>query len=135
MWLLVVARANEAEGYGVDLELKSFVKRGDPETDRIKLYLFMEEQYHSRMLVEACRSLDVDIELQKPRAIMRFFIHAMQHLPRSIRYVPIVCGEVVGCAVFRRLAEMSETLRDEPEVADRLRLLFREPDRSAPVLQ
>jgi hypothetical protein len=126
LWMLALAKTNESESYGAAGEVERYERSGLEGADPQEVYIVLEEQYHGRMLMEACRALDLELELQKPKPVMRFLIHLMQYLPRRIRYVPILCGEVLGCTVFRLLADMSDVLPDEPEVARRIRLLMDE---------
>jgi len=50
----------------------------------------------------------------------------MQRLPGPLRFVPTLCGEVIGTIVFRRLLETSHLFADQPEVEHRLRALLGE---------
>ena len=126
LWLVAIAKANEGESYGVDLELQGFLARGQASIDPIELYLMLEEQYHSRILVEACRSCGLDLVLQKPRWGQRWMIHLIQILPERLRWIPVLCGEVLGSNVFRLLLENCHLFATQPEVEERLRFLLGE---------
>lgn len=126
LWLLAIAKATEGESYGVDLELRRYLSRGVPHDDRTELYLFLEEQYHSRMLKEACRICGLDLELQRPHWTMRLIIHGVYYLPDAMRWPLALCGEVLGATIFRLLVETCDLFSEEPAVAERLRRLVSE---------
>ncbi len=127
LFLVIVAMVNESERYGVDLELDRFDKSGEHLADRTQLYLFLEEGYHSRILVEVCRTFGVELELRTPPWSTRWLIQAVRYLPDSIRWIPVLCGEVVGCTVFRFLIDRStEIFASEPAVQGRVRSLLYE---------
>jgi len=58
--------------------------------------------------------------------MIRGLIRIMQHMPGSIRYAPILCGEVLGAVVFEVLLERCDVFHDQPEVEARLRTLVSE---------
>lgn len=126
LWLVAIAKANEGESYGVDLELKTFLERGQDDVDPIELQLMLEEQYHSRILVEACRTCGIDLTLRKPRWGQRWMIHLIQILPERFRWIPVLCGEVLGSNVFKLLLENCHLFAGQPEVEERLRHLLGE---------
>ncbi len=126
LWLVGLAKSNESESYGVEGEYRKFVRRGYDDLDPCQLYALIEEQYHSRLLVEACRTAGVDLELHPPNAVMRSLITAMQYLPDRFRYVFILAGELLGCILFKLLLERAHLFRDQPEVEQRLRALLQE---------
>ena len=56
----------------------------------------------------------------------RALIRLMNHLPERLRFVPILCGEVMGAVVFQLLLDTSHVFRAEPELEERLRWIVRE---------
>jgi len=126
LWLVAIAKANEGESYGVDLELSAFLERGAEDVHPIELQLMLEEQYHSRILVEACRTCGIDLELRKPRWGQRWMIHLIQVLPEQLRWIPVLCGEVLGSTVFKLLLDSCHLFGAQPEVEARLRHLLGE---------
>lgn len=119
-WLVSLARCNESESYGVGEDYKRFM-RGECRTAKPpEITILVEERYHIRMLLDACRVFGLDVELQRPRWLMRMMIRSMHYLPDSIRYIPIVCGEVLGTIVFGRLRDATDLFADDPEVEERL---------------
>lgn len=137
-WLVAVARANEGEAYGVDLELRRFVRGkrfyGEQQvvmddsdgTDLTQLYLFLEELYHSRILGEVCKACGFDLVIRKPRPRIRLLTRVIYHMPDRIRWTVILCGEVVGVAAFKLFLDRCHLFASEPEVEARLRSLISE---------
>ena len=137
-WLVAVAKANEGEVYGVNLELRRFerdkrfirdgrfVEEGADTTDVAQLYVFLEELYHSRLLVEVCRTCGFDLEIQGPRWRIRMLSRLIYHLSDRIRWIVILCAEVVGATAFRLFVERCTLFAGEPAVEERLRSLVSE---------
>lgn len=126
-WLVAAAESSEGERYGVEGEIRRYERRGLEGVDPIKLYTLFEEQYHTRILLDACRTCGVGApELKTPRPHHRAAIHLMQHLPDGARYVLVICGEALACVVFRVLIEQLSLFADEPRVEARLRALLHE---------
>lgn len=126
LWLIAIAKANEAERYGVDLELREFIEGRRPRDDASKIYLFMEELYHSRILMAAAETCGVELEFREPRWTMRSMIHLIRVLPERMRWVLVLCGEVLGSTVFKLLLENCALFEDNPEAAERLHSLVSE---------
>jgi uncharacterized protein len=126
LWLVAIAKANEGESYGVDQELKRLLARGTGGMDTALLHIFLEEQYHSRILIEACRTCNLEVEFQPPPWHSRLFIHAIYHFPNRVRWVLILAGEVLGTTIFKLLLDHTGLFSSEPEVEARLRSLISE---------
>ncbi len=126
LWLLAVARANEGESYGAALELERFVRQGRQETDPEQLYVFMEEQYHGRLLEECCRTLGLDIRIKSPRLGILVMCRMICYLPDRLRSPLVLCSEAIGTAIFRFLLSRTHLFSDQPEVESRLRTLLTE---------
>jgi len=127
-WLVAAAEANEGESYGVELELRRFAQR-HPEGEGAEvayLHLLLQEHYHTRLLEELCRTCGLDIQIQVPGLSQRAVIQLMMWLPERLRWIPVLCGEVVGCVVFEVLREKSSLFAAQPEVEERLRSLLDE---------
>jgi hypothetical protein len=125
--LVAAAKANRGEAYGVEIELDSFRTRSHRATENpLYLHLMFEERYHTRILVEACRTCGVEPEKLIPHGFERFMIHLMMYLPDRLRWIPILAGEVLGTEVFNVLRQNVHHFSSEPEVEDRLRMLFTE---------
>lgn len=135
-WLVAVAKANEGEAYGVNLELARFTRsrhfvRGeqaiaddDEGAELVQLYVFLEELYHSRILGEVCKVCRFDLEIREPPWRIRLLNRAIHYLPDRVRWTLILCGEIVGVTVFKLFLDRCGLFDDEPEVAHRLRSLL-----------
>jgi hypothetical protein len=130
VWLVAIAKSNEGERYGVEIELARFygpdAAKERANADRLYLHLMLEEHYHTKILLEACRSCGLSVTPQRPPWTQRWLIHGMQYLPERLRWIPVLAGEVLGTAVFRRLYDSCHLFAEEPEVEARLRELLGE---------
>jgi hypothetical protein len=130
VWLVAIAKSNEGERYGVEIELERFygpdAANERAKADRLYLHLMLEEHYHTKILLEACRSCGLDVTPRVPPWTQRWLIHGMQYLPERLRWIPVLAGEVLGTAVFRRLRDACHLFSDEPAVEARLRELLGE---------
>ena len=134
-WLVAVAKANEGEAYGVDLELRRFVRGKrflrneqaveDDEcgTDLVQLYVFLEELYHSRILCEVCKACGFDLEIAQPPWRIRLLTRAIYHMPERVRWTLILCGEIVGVTAFKLFVDRVHLFASEPAVYQRLHAL------------
>jgi predicted TIM-barrel fold metal-dependent hydrolase len=126
LWLVAIAKANEGESYGVEQELKRLIARGSAGMDARMLHVFLEEQYHSRILVEACRTCGLDVKFQRPSWQSRWFIAAIYYLPERMRWTLILSGEVLGTTIFKLLLDHCHLFAEEPAVEQRLHSLLSE---------
>jgi hypothetical protein len=126
LWLYAACRANEAESYGVDIEIGRYGRERPQDVPEDQVYLILEEQYHGRILREVCRTCSVPAHLPRPRRGLRLLIHLFEYLPDPMRYVGVICGEVLGCVVFQLLRENASLFAAEPSVAAHLRSLTTE---------
>jgi len=134
-WLVALAKANEGEAYGVDLELRRFergkrflqddrsIEDDDDGSDLVQLYVFLEELYHSRILCEVCKASGFDIEIQPPPWRIRLLSRLIYHMPDRIRWTVILCGEIVGVTAFKLFLDRCGLFGSEPAVEARLRSL------------
>jgi hypothetical protein len=120
LWLVAIAKTNEGESYGVDLELRRFLDGDSAGADPTELHLFLEEQYHSRLLLEACRTCGLELEFQRPRWLMRSMIQGVYYLPDRMRFALALCGETLGATIFKVLLENCTAFAEEPAVEERL---------------
>jgi len=124
-WLVLVAKANSGEAYGVGRELQKLSAAGTrAPTDELYLRMLAQESYHSRILIEACKTCGVEVELPVPHWNQRILIDIVMRLPESMRWVLVFCGEIAGCAVFEALHDNCSAFSAEPEVEQRLRSLL-----------
>jgi hypothetical protein len=125
-WIAAAMRANEGETYGVELELDRFSALRADEIDSHLLSVALEDHYHAKILGYFGRIFGVDVEIQRPRPLTRFFTRCMNYLPTPLRMVFILAGEVVGNVFFRILLDRCDVFRDDPDAQARLRRLVEE---------
>jgi len=126
-WLVVAAKANIGECYGVDQELRRIAASGEAETmDELHLRMLMQEEYHTRILTEVCGTVGVRVSTPMPHWNQRILIHIVMRLPDAMRWVLVIGAEIVGCAVFEALLRNCDVFSSEPEVEERLRSLVTE---------
>lgn len=126
IWLIAVNKVNESEQYGIDIELDGYFARGTDGVDPRQLYVMLEEQYHTQLLEEACRTCGIEMGPALPPWNRRLLIHMSCKLPECVRWIPVLCGEAVGCVVLKRLRDRADVFSAQPEVAERLRSLLHE---------
>lgn len=125
LWLLGAAKANRGEKFGVELSLERSPVSDGGEDDP-HYFVQLEEIVHTRLLLEACRVFDLEVEIAPPALASRVLIHAMTLLPARLSAPLVLCGEVVGCVMFQILWEQAALFSEQPEVVDRLRMIVRE---------
>jgi hypothetical protein len=123
LFLLVVAKINRVERYGVDIaDATGKSARGVADA-----YVIREEHCHTRILLSVLACFGIDIELQKPTAISRAMIHTIVRLPKSLTMPLVLCAELGGLVLFKLLLDRARRLlADQPAVLDRVVLLLRE---------
>ncbi len=128
-WAVAAAKANEGESYGVDIELRRFAREGMLPGLRhpdLLLSVYMQESYHCRILVELCRTCGLSFSPRRPAWTNRALVSLIGTLPPSLRWIPVMAGEIVGAAVFRLLYTRLGLFKDSPEAQSRMRELLRE---------
>jgi hypothetical protein len=123
-WLLAAAKSSQGESYATDL-----VERGiDLRTlDAVRLHMHLQETYHTRMLAEIFAIFGLPNRVPPLEGFLRTVIRSGLMAPGNCVMPFIGASEMVGCVLFRTLAERAiDVFRDEPEVGQRLRLVLRE---------
>lgn len=124
LWALATAKTNRAERYGVEYALSFNRPELDPASDP-HAYIQVEEFYHTRILRDALATLGLRMEMGQPGFTTRALVRAMVHLPERFANVVVLCGEIVGVAVFSLLLEKArELFADQPQVLARQEALF-----------
>jgi len=126
VWLLAAAKANQGEQYGIELEIRRFAARDFVGVDRQFLYVAFEDHYHTQLLAELPRACGIDHSIGTPPWYHRGLIRLMNHLPEKLRFVPILCGELMGAVIFQLLLDTAHVFRADPEVEQRMRWIVRE---------
>lgn len=118
-----LGKANQGEAYGVDYELAALQRNGEP-ADGLFLHVALQERYHTRLLAAACEACGGALDRTPPPPGMRFLIRSMSWLPDSLRFLLILCGEVVGAGVFDLLHEARRAFRADAAVEARVGTLL-----------
>ena len=120
VWLLVAAKANRGERYGVDLALD----KGDPPSLPHDVFVPLEEVYHTRILLDACAIFGLELSFEPPPVRTRRLIAVMERSPEWMRLPVFLCGELTGSALFQLLLDELDVFKDDPEAVERLRMLL-----------
>lgn len=127
LWLLATAKLNQAERFGVGLG-EVYGKDHDKfETEPERLYVQLQEHYHSRILADVVSMFGLPFPTLPPRFAMRATIRLFVALPHEWTLPLVGASEVVGCILFRALRDEGVRLfADDPPVADRIARLYDE---------
>ncbi|NNL64661.1 MAG: cytochrome P450 [Myxococcales bacterium] len=120
-----LAKANQGEAYGVEYELAA-LRAARERPDPLFVHVALQERYHTRLLAAACEACGGRLDTTPPPPALRFLIRGMSWLPESLRFLLILCGEVVGAAVFDLLHESRRAFQEDPAVEERLGRLLGE---------
>jgi len=128
-WLLATAKANQSERFGV--ELSKLYGRVDLESEERPegVHIVLQETYHTRVLADVVSIFGLPVPHCPPPPRVRFMINLMVFSPFPKRFtMPLVgMSEMLGCVMFAALRDRGTALfADEPEVAERIRVLFDE---------
>lgn len=124
LWALATAKVNRGERYGVEYAASQNPHPGNAENDP-HAYVQVEEFYHTRILQDALKTLGVTMEIQPPGLASRTLIRGMVHLPDTYANVLVLCGEVVGVALFELLLGKARVLfASQPKALARIEKLF-----------
>jgi hypothetical protein len=124
---------NQAERFGVELgKLYGHAADEDGPTDLI--HLILQESYHTRILADVVAVFGLPVPQLPPPFLIRQFIKLMvfNPLPEKFNLPMIGIAEMQGCLFFRALRDRAlrdrgvELFADEPEVVERIQLLFNE---------
>lgn len=122
LWAVCTANANLTEDYGVNygFKVKSMTDPNEPYS-----WVQIEENYHTRLLADAVRTLGVEMVKYPPKFTTRALLHVLVQLPYYFSNVLIFCAEACGIVVFRGLQyKARELFQDEPEALARIDSLF-----------
>lgn len=122
LWAVCTANANLTEDYGVNygFQVKKMADPREPYS-----WIQIEENYHTRLLADAVRTLGVEMVKYPPKFTTRQLLHVLVQLPYYFSNVLIFCAEACGIVVFRDLQyKARELFADEPEALKRIDSLF-----------
>lgn len=126
LWILATAKSNQAERFAVGLaEVYGRMQIGGD--DRILLHIHLQETYHTRILADVVSVFGLPVHPRPPSLLVRLFIQRLVFTPPGWILPLTGASEMVGCVFFRALRDIGcELFRDEPAVADRIRVLYNE---------
>lgn len=126
LFLLATAKLNQAERFGVGLG-ETYGRNSDENLPPENVYLELEEHYHTRLLAYALDVFDLTFQVVPPPFVMRQFVKTGVFLPERLSFMFVGAAEMAGCIMFDELRRAGARLfADEPEVAERIDLLYRE---------
>jgi hypothetical protein len=126
LFLLATAKLNQAERFGVDLgDTYGRIGREDDPPERV--YLALEEHYHTRLLAYVLDIFDLPFRVVVPPFVMRQFVKVNVFLPERFGFAFVGAAEMAGCVMFDELRRVGvELFADEPDVAARIERLYSE---------
>ncbi|MFV8162619.1 hypothetical protein ACNQVK_11040 [Mycobacterium sp. 134] len=126
LFLLATAKLNQAERFGVGLG-ETYGRNSDENLPPENVYLELEEHYHTRLLAYALDVFDLTFQVVPPPFVMRQFVKTGVFLPERLGFMFVGAAEMAGCIMFDELRRAgAELFADEPEVAERIELLYSE---------
>lgn len=125
-FLLATAKLNQAERFGVGLG-ETYGKNSGGNTLPERIHMELEEHYHTRLLAYVLDMFGLPFRVTPPPFVMRQFVKLAVFIPERRSFAFVGASEMGGCAMFDLLGQAGAALfADEPEVADRIRLLYGE---------
>jgi hypothetical protein len=126
LFLLATAKLNQAERFGVDLG-DTYGRIGGADEAPERLYLALEEHYHTRLLAYALDIFGLPFQVVVPPFVMRQFVKMEVFLPERLGIAFVGAAEMAGCIMFDELRRVGvELFADEPDVAARIGRLYSE---------
>ena len=125
LWLVVTAKANQAERFGVGLA--ELYGRITADSDPVRVHIQLQEFYHTRLLADVVGMFGLPVHPRPPALFARVIIRLTIALPERWHLPLAGAAEMVGCVMFRALRDHGAVLfAEEPAVAERIRLLYDE---------
>jgi hypothetical protein len=126
LFLLATAKLNQAERFGVDLG-DTYGRIGGEDEPPERVYLALEEHYHTRLLAYVLDVFDLPFQVVVPPLVMRQFVKINVFLPERLGFAFVGAAEMAGCIMFDELRRVGvELFADEPDVAARIERLYSE---------
>jgi hypothetical protein len=126
LFLLATAKLNQAERFGVDLG-DTYGRIGGVEQPPERIYLALEEHYHTRLLAYVLDIFDLPFQVVVPPMVMRQFVKMEVFLPERLGFLFVGAAEMAGCIMFDELRRIGvELFAHEPSVAARIERLYTE---------
>lgn len=126
LFLLATAKLNQAERFGVGLG-ETYGLNSDENLPPERVYLELEEHYHTRLLAYVLDVFDLTFQVIPPPFVMRQFVKLGVFLPERLGFVFVGAAEMAGCIMFDELRRVGvELFADEPDVCERVERLYSE---------
>ena len=126
LFLLATAKLNQAERFGVGLG-ETYGLNSNEDLPPERVYLELEEHYHTRLLAYALDVFDLTFQVVPPPFVMRQFVKIGVFIPERLGFLFVGAAEMAGCVMFDELRRVGlDLFADEPEVSDRIALLYSE---------
>lgn len=126
LFLLATAKLNQAERFGVGLG-ETYGLNSDENLPPERVYLELEEHYHTRLLAYVLDIFDLTFQVVPPPFVMRQFVKTGVFMPERLGFVFVGAAEMAGCIMFDELRRVGvELFADEPEVRERVERLYSE---------
>ena len=126
LFLLATAKLNRAERFGVGLG-ETYGMNSDEDLPPERVYLELEEHYHTRLLAYVLDIFDLTFQVVPPPFVMRQFVKIGVFLPERLGFMFVGAAEMAGCVMFDELRRLGiQLFADEPEVAQRIENLYSE---------
>jgi hypothetical protein len=126
LFLLATAKLNQAERFGVDLG-DTYGRIGGEDEPPERVYLALEEHYHTRLLAYVLDIFDLPFQVVVPPLVMRQFVKINVFLPERLGFAFVGAAEMAGCIMFDELRRVGvELFAGEPDVAARIERLYSE---------
>ncbi|HTR79381.1 MAG TPA: hypothetical protein VMH39_14790 [Gemmatimonadaceae bacterium] len=117
---------NQTERFGVGLG-EIYGRNSTPDTPPERVYVELEEHYHSRLLAYVLAMFDLPFQVVPPPFVMRQFVKLNVFLPERPGMPFVGAAEMAGCVMFAELRRAGVAIfGDEPEVAARIASLYDE---------
>lgn len=124
LWAVLSARSSRHEQYAVRY-LASIGRYDAADPDHPQTYIDVQEHYHARILEELLRTLCLEPRWRPPPALGRFMLRQIVRLPPWLSDMSVLCGELVGVAVFSLLREHAGRLfAEQPTACARIERLL-----------
>jgi hypothetical protein len=126
LFLLATAKLNQAERFGVGLG-ETYGMNSDADVAPERVYLELEEHYHTRLLAYVLDVFDLTFQVVPPPFVMRQFVKTGVFMPERFGMLFVGAAEMAGCVMFDELRRVGiELFAEEAEVSERIERLYSE---------
>lgn len=126
LWAVCLSKCSRAEEYAVRYLAATGRSRMGASDDPYT-FIDLEERYHGRLLESLLDVIGITPRWRLPRFLTRLALHAILSVPKAVANITILCGEVIGIAVFKLLLEAARKLCvDQPLAKERMEFLMKQ---------